>query len=714
MTPLFGGGEKEKEKQKKEKKRAPMGWDAEDSEERLEAEGLKRTEMDVGRVELVDTDKSTPVIETYDEDTGELEGSIALKNGNREGLLALVKIIEEVDVEQDHDVNIESIDFKGMLNVENPSKKDRIWDIDLVLKDIGATDLETEEIKIIELGTDDKNNVDSREFQLSGKPKNLLVVKEYINSLPDADSILNRRDIERDLERIEEEQLEEAEEGEEGYTSSQALDLESFAIPIQKENPVYFTIAIKNLFPTAVKNIELTKNIPDDFLDVNITDTSAGYADVGEGKIVWTIEEKIPSGTIILLKFTAAVFAESIDKIKTGTIDIKYEGTSSFAKGLSINKFDAYTRNRFYVDAIERDEEPEVWDCSLVFENTSEFILQLMNADVYSPENEDMKLVDVDPNDVPPLPSGARWYSRSWMYESADIPRFSKLLEFRVMPDFQTLVNGTLAISDVELYVASITGDVVFSRKEEIKEREVETINVPTYKETDVYASLRIENNGSAPLNELIITHRNFNAEYTPPTAEEIKILWDDSEIDVSSDAISVGSEELVISLENLKESTTGMFEPESVLEIQYPIHCIEPAKESVFESEIVYIANTLPVSQEIEFIPEVPVIEAIHIRRKFRVGKEVMPIGALGNYQIILSIENIGDMTLENLTLMDAVPDNFEYGEYSVEPEITDEVGKDTLKWEIDKLEPAERLEITYEITGKGEYHPSDAQLAL
>ena len=67
-----------------------------------------------------------------------------------------------------------------------------------------------------------------------------------------------------------------------------------------------------------------------------------------------------------------------------------------------------------------------------------------------------------------------------------------------------------------------------------------------------------------------------------------------------------------------------------------------------------------------------------------------------------------------ENLTLMDKVPDNFEYGDYSMTPEITDEVGSDTLKWTIETLEEAEKLEISYEIHGKGEYSPSEAQLAL
>ena len=93
---------------------------------------------------------------------------------------------------------------------------------------------------------------------------------------------------------------------------------------------------------------------------------------------------------------------------------------------------------------------------------------------------------------------------------------------------------------------------------------------------------------------------------------------------------------------------------------------------------------------------------------------KAVDPGSELGVYIITLAIENIGDQMLENLSLMDKVPDNFEYGNASTDPEITSEVGFDALKWPIAKLEEAERLEITYEIRGKGDYKPSDAQLAL
>ena len=67
-------------------------------------------------------------------------------------------------------------------------------------------------------------------------------------------------------------------------------------------------------------------------------------------------------------------------------------------------------------------------------------------------------------------------------------------------------------------------------------------------------------------------------------------------------------------------------------------------------------------------------------------------------------------------MTLLDKVPDSFEYNldPNTTKPEITDEVGQDTLKWKIDELDIGEKLEISYEISGTGQYSPSDAQLAL
>lgn len=697
---------KDKDKKKDDEE---LGWDAEDADEAKEAEVLKGKQLDQGKVSFHDDDG---VIETYDEDTGKLEGKIILKDGNEEGLLALVKIIEKVDVDQDHDANVSNMAFSGKFEVENPSTVDRLWDIDVTLGNIESTNLESPDIHIRELGVTDDDKIDSRDFAISGEAKNLLLIKEYINTLANADDILNISDIERHLDTL-------GSEAADKDKPAEPVSMESYGISIDKENTVTFAIALKSKFDKAITDVKVAKTIPSEFSNTMIKDTTVGMAELEGDQIIWTIDELEPE-TTALLKFTSEIFVSTIDPVRTGTIIVTYRAASSFT-AMKIEKFDAYTRNRFYVDVLERDEEPGVWDCVLVFENSSEFILELFNADVYAPEDQAKKLVDIDPNDVPMLPAGAKWQSSGWMYTSEEYPVFRKKLEFRVVPDFQTLVDGTIKIGDVELAVASITGLVFYSvaedaaaPEEEGEGEEAKIIKVPTFKEKDVFATLRVVNNGSAPLNQLSISQQFFTNEFTPPTTDEIKLSVDGAEVELAGEAISIENNVLTIALSDLKDSDNGEIKPDSILLFKYPIHSVNPARDSRFESEVKYLANTYPLSAELEFAPTVPIIEAVHVRRKFRIGKEVLPIGALGNYKIVLTVENVGEMPLQNLILMDRVPDNFEYGSYTQEPEITDEVGSDTLKWSLEELAEGERLEISYEIAGSGEYSPSDAQMAF
>jgi hypothetical protein len=480
--------------------------------------------------------------------------------------------------------------------------------------------------------------------------------------------------------------------------------LETFGISIDRENTITFAIALRNMFDKPVSDIEVIKTIPDDFINPVVQDTTAGRAEIQGDTIIWKIDNLRPDFTV-MLKFTCNITVNDIARRRTGTIDVTYRAASSFAEGLAIDKFDAYTRNKFYIETLERDEEPNIWDNKLIFDNSSEFMIQLFNADVYSPDDKTKKFVDIDPNDVPMLPSGAQWHSVKWQYESGDYPTFRKKLEFRVVPDYQYHVTVAVSISDVILEIASISGDMAYNK-----------VETPTYKTQDVVATLKMTNNGSAPLNEITVIQQTFTDEYQPPKTNEIKLIWDGDEVELSSDAVNFEMGVFTLSLKDLKETSTGMLKPDSNLEFRYPIHCVNPVRDSTFGSEISFHANTFPVSQELEFRPEVPVIEALHIRRKFRTSKEVVPIGDLGNYRIILTLENIGESKLNDLILLDKVPDSFEYNlmPNTTKPKITDEVGQDTLKWEIDELDVGDSIEISYEISGTGEYNPSDAQLAL
>ena len=95
---------------------------------------------------------------------------------------------------------------------------------------------------------------------------------------------------------------------------------------------------------------------------------------------------------------------------------------------------------------------------------------------------------------------------------------------------------------------------------------------------------------------------------------------------------------------------------------------------------------------------------------------KRITAMATEGEYQITLRLKNIGESVLTNVELRDVVPDNFEYGEESIETSSVESLeGKDMLVWVIEELGAGETTEITYKITGTGEdYKASEAQLSI
>ena len=638
------------------------------------------------------------------EPTGEVTG------GRGEGLSAIVRIAEEVNVEQDHYATIKSINFNGSLNVENPSTADRIWDIKIAFEDVEGTSLDSNEILVKELGVTEDDNTDSREFEISGEAQNLLLVKEYVSSMPDADSILNSRDIETDLLKL---KGEEDEVDEEEYDVASEGSLESFGISINKVNPITFAIGMYSLFEKPISEVVVTKNIPGEFENVRVGKSSIGRASQEGDQIIWTIDELDPKNTATL-KFTADLLVEGKEAVKTGLIDVTYKAASSFT-GLEIEDTEGMTNNKHYMDIVERDEDPGIWDCNLVFENPSEFKIDLYQVDISARDDPDTKYVEIgEPSPI--LPPASQWNSPEFQYESDEYPTFNREINFKIFAEMEVDVSSTIAIEDVELVLASIGGEVTLEEPELVVPTDEENvIALPSYKDNAIPTILKYVNDGSAPLDEVKLTQKGFDDKFRPPEPDEVEVLRDGKPIDVPPENITVTPDSIEVLLPDLKDSPEGMLEPDSVVEVKYPVHADSPPADTEFVTDVVYNGNTFPLGPELEYIPapeEIPVIKVLHVRRKYRIGKRIIPIGAFGQYQIEIIYENLGNMPLKDYIIVDKVPDKFKYSDFSIKPEITDEHGSDTLKWEVEELAEGDKLEITYEIKGKGAYSPSDAQL--
>ncbi|TXT53391.1 MAG: hypothetical protein BAJALOKI1v1_2460001 [Promethearchaeota archaeon] len=622
--------------------------------------------------------------------------------GEDECLKYLIEISEEVSLAQDHNIQINSFEFNGNIKVKNPSNENRLWDIEVVLDNSEATDLESDTIVVKELGVNEGENEYFQQFKLETEaPEKQFLIKEYINTSLEADKILNLKDIEQDLNELRQSEL---------TIEERENLLESLGIAIDQDNTTYFALVVKNISRKPITTITITKSLPELFSNLSVISHSAGEVTFNEkNEVVWEIEELSPEKSE-LLKLSASIKVESTDERETGPIHAQYLSDISFTGGLNIQNHAAYTRNSHYVDFVERDEAPENWDCQFTYNNPTEFCVELLDIDVHDPDSPQNNFITIDPASTPKLGRNGQWTSEPWEYEYSDYPSFRKNVKFRVLPEIKTTVSGIVAISEAKLFVSSLTGDVVYNREQEIIEREVKNIRVPTYKQGEVYCSLQIENNGSAPLNEIGIIHQFFTSEFGVPQSDQITFAINESPVEFfDAVEISVKNDSLNIRLNDLRNTDIGQFNPGDILTVNYPIQIINPPQEARFESEVIYTANTYPEITPLEVRPEVPIIEAIHVRRKIRLSKEIIPMSAFGRYEIILTAENNSNLTLKDLELVDIIPQQFTFEKSTQEPLSMEENGETIIKWEIEELKEEERREITYEVSGSGEYVPKE-----
>ena len=634
--------------------------------EKMKGEGLEKNELPTGRVTA-----------TYDRKTGLKEGDVTLKDGSKEGLLVPLVIQETVGSHYDHTgKEIEDRTLAGVFRIKNPSDKDRLWDIDVTLKNIKDTSIDGEKISMQELepGADQE-----AEYEITKKdlPQHL-EVKEFISAINDPDT-------------------------------------ESYALKVGEDQQIYFKITVKNVSEVQLTNIELTKAINAGFSNVQVSGNNASQQD---DNLVWKVES-LEAGAEVALEFrlTARVDDMSV-KVQSGDIKVNYSAASSLS-GIDIEKFDAYSNNRFYISLEELEEEPDKFNCQLVFQNTSDFFERLVNADVYDPNDDKKKFVDVAPEEIPELPSGAQWASVVWQYttpEPQTEPHFRKKCEFFVIADHQISTKGSIAIDQVEMAVASIEGVLKY-----------DVTQLASFRDTTFHVTHKVTNTGAALLNELsfqeiIPTH------FAAPDRKEMKLTVTrdgvEDEVDVPKDAITIDPDDqedkpahtVKLALKDLIENdAVNGFKPNDTFTLTYPITAVKPDATVVYSCDVLYQANTLPAGKPLEVhIVGEQTIPVMHVRRKYDKGKEIKNLAGEGAYEITLFLTNTGQFNLENITVMDKVPDNFQYTNMTIEPAITDLEGEDILTWKVELLEPGQNWEVKFNINGQGEFKPKEAQFAL
>ncbi|MHA1869352.1 MAG: hypothetical protein ACTSU2_13450 [Promethearchaeota archaeon] len=639
---------------------------------------LEKETEDESPIEYDDKNIDTEEIETYDKDTGLEEGSLILDDGNREGRVVPVSIREKICLKLEHNGEInesEGAETEGRFSIENVSSKDRLWDINVELANIERTDLEDKYIYFKELAA---NTSEEISYSLNMEQLEPFVeVKEFISTLNDP-------------------------------------EIESYSLALGSENNIYCGITLRNTTDKSLMNLVLEKEIPEGFENVEIISTSVGEAEKQQdeiNKVIWRLEALEPDKEE-KLELKMSINVDDVEtKVRSGKIDVKYVADKKTLSGVNIERVSAYTNNAVYIEYYELDEEPDKYECKFNFENKSEYKVRLVNADVYDKYDQSIKYVDIDPEEVPELAAGAKWVSKPWTYkvkeEGAD-PEFITKVEFFVLSDHKVQTSGSLNINDLELAVAGIEGTLQY---------DVSTI--PSFKVSEFHAQHEVKNSGGADLNEIVL-EETIQTGYIPPDRENILVYLNEDEISLDLDTIIIEPDDkdasvehkVRIELKDLREKDIGAFKPGDTIKVTYPIVANKPRIEDKYVANALYSANTYPPGKAIEITPytEPIEIEVVHIRKRYIKGKEINALATEGEYEITLYVINTGKFALENFTLEDKVPADFEYSNLTLDPIDTreDENGH-ILKWKIDRIEPDNRYEIKYKLSGEGK--PSEAQ---
>ena len=557
--------------------------------------------------------------------------------------------------------------IQGTLTVNNPSAEDRIYDIDVLLDNADSTDIGGDQISVDELEAG-KNYV--KKYSVSDA--RMLILREALDTNP-------ARDNERSL--------------------SIALSDEAGIVALSLE--------VENVSSVQLNNINVTREIPD-----CLTFTHSGVASIEGGMLTWEVGTLSP-GEKQVLSIEGEIMATSTDTAKAGVAKATYEADSTLSN-LAFRDLDAFCRGFTYM-RVREDERPDNWICQTIFENRSSFAVDLVKLQVRMKGSDDL-LFDVSDVKEDVHPQG-KWESEERTIMATAEPDFTYDLSYTVLPRATRRTEGTLKLEESTFTVV----DAEISKN-------YSTDTLRSFRQQGVEATLSVKNTGSATINLMRITD-DIPGLFEAPDMDSMVISVNGKEL--SSDQWK-GELSSGITLEKehrspdgdghtltLTVGTTGPIglKPGKSMEVSYKLNAPDPSP----ANERVDAPARFQFSSEqfgpvcVRDAPEAPTVRVSHLRRNFSAGKQAIPMGGKGRYEVLILFENNGDTALQDVFIRDVIPSNFAIKDWHIRGaggEKRSDVEMSTnetdagieITWNVPVVAKGERLDVSFEIKGEGE----------
>ncbi len=610
------------------------------------------------------------------------------------GAFSDILILNEEFLEFDYDNNgsRKSALGNGNISIFNNSIKDRIWDANLQFSGSQFNN------------QSDENNISLGIFEPSS---NKVLKYEIVNSEEIPDLVKLQENIENKVEDLKSSSSVDSE-----YLTSNGK-ANNYLLMIGRENVIKFSISIENISDSSLEKIKLKKDFSQGFYDLEFKSNSNSDFKISQNSIECSINN-LNSMEKVEIVFIAKIFPKKKENIKTGKYELTFNLSEKVISGVKINKFSGYSHAMHAIKKSEKNYAPNHWQCSLIFENHSDFKMKLKSILIYD-KTKSKKILGYDfseANEKVVLPRG-KFTSEYFDIIDEKEPNFTRKVEYSV--DYKTESNSTL-ISKYDETTFKLTRVLI---KKKLAEGEIKS-----FQETKINSRIIINNEGTIPIKGLLVLE-TIPEDFLPPRdISEYKLYRssgalevDDLEIKVSPDDNDPSHEhtlELSINLKNYR--LDSVIEVEDFLEIKYPLKAITPDYKKAYNFPLQvhsYYPKYVGSGDKNEFFiimddlskMDQSAIKISHKRRKLMVGKEIFPGRSSNEFAIYIVAKNGSNIKLSDVNVTDTFPDSFELISSNLDYKVSKSKNnrEQKISFTFDTLLPFQEREVMYYLKNIG-----------
>ncbi len=587
----------------------------------------------------------------------------------------------------------------GNITISNNSNKDRIWDA--LLKFSGAETVKIESDNNMNLGViEPKSNKTIKfDFINTDELPEMLKVEENIeivnNKMFEFNDVINELEIS----------------GDENIYDRDGRE-QNLLLLLEKENKIKFIITLENISQFICENVKLDKILSQGFYDFDFKSAIHKNIRIIKKKINWSINKILPGERVELVVF-AKIVPKRKERIKSGIIELNYSLKGYQLSGIKIEDFSAYSHAMHTIKVAEKDTEPNLWQCSLIFENLSDFGLNLKSLHIKDKSKLDILDINFENERNLVLP-GEKYTTKDWEIKDANEPKFSRKTEYSV--DFVVKNDSTISaiIEDTYFKIAGFQIDKKLSKTE-----------LKSFEEASLETEIIIKNMSNVPIKGLIIkdtipenflpstdvSNYNFRSSAGDLKIENFNLKITPSDEDPSKTHLL--ELELNLGENNLKHLITG----NDLLKLNYSINAINPDYRKNYEFPIevnaYYNKFESPKSVQNDFYvlkeqisqKEGSSIKITHKRRKLTIGKSILPGRNSDEFAINILVKNKSNAELNSIDISDTFPNSFQFVSSNLKHNLNNSGTENntTISFSLDQLLPYQEKEIMYYLKKDG-----------